>query len=158
MTRLDLIALGYERVSVATGAAKTLRDLANEGALALKDVAVVVKDGDGHVELKQEESLTTGDGLISGGTIGLLIGLPFGLPVAVSVIGMLGGGAFSFVDRGVSDDKMRSFGASLSPGHSALFALVSHADWTMVRERLRPYDGAIVASEVSAEVAEELGP
>jgi uncharacterized membrane protein len=158
MGRLDLIALGYEHAAVAKRAAKSLRDLADEGALALEDVAVVVKHGDGRVELQQQESLSAGDGLISGGTIGLLIGLPFGLPVAGSLIGMLGGGAFSLNDSGISDTRMRRFGEELPPGHCALFALVEDADWALLRERLQPYDGEIVTSEVSTEVAAELDP
>jgi len=158
MARLDLIALGYARVSVARSAAKTLRDLADEGALALEDVAVVVKRDDGHVEIHQGESLSAGDGLISGGTIGLLIGLPLGLPIAAAVIGVLGGGAFSLVDSGVSDSKMRRFGEELLPGHGAVFALVSQPDWALLRARLQPYDGEVVTSEVSAEVIAGLDP
>jgi uncharacterized membrane protein len=158
MARQDLIALGYARVSVARRAAKTLRDMADEGVLALEDVAVVVKRDDGRVEIQQGESLSAGDGLISGGTIGLLIGLPLGLPIAAAVIGVLGGGAFSLRDSGVSDTEMRRFGEELQTGHGAVFALVSQPDWSLLRARLQPYDGEVVTSEVSAEVVAGLDP
>src|SRR3977135_1584701 len=146
MGRLDLIVLGSERGPVAHRAAKSLRDLADEGALALEDVAVVVKHKDGRVELQQQESLSAGDGLISGGTIGLLIGLAFCLPVAGSLIGMLGGGALSLNDSGISDSRMRRFGEELPSGHCALFALVEDADWAVLRERLQPSDGELATS------------
>jgi hypothetical protein len=54
--------------------------------------------------------------------------------------------------------EMRRFGEELLPEHAAVFALVSQPDWALLRARLQPYDGEVVASEVSAEVIAGLEP
>jgi uncharacterized membrane protein len=155
---LDLIALDFESAELAEAAVEALRDLAGEDALALKDVAVVVKDVDGGVELHQRSMTATGEALVGGGTIGLLLGLAFAVPVAGALIGIAGGGAASLLDRGIEDDRMRRFGAELAPGRAALFALLGKADWPVVRARLGAYDGEIVISEVAPEVLAVLEP
>ena len=70
---------------------------------------------------------------------------------------MAAGGGLSLVDRGLPDDRMRRLAADLPAGHAALFALVDGADWARVRERLAPYGGELIASEVAADVAEAFG-
>jgi uncharacterized membrane protein len=153
-----LIAATYEREEIADRALGALTDLADQGKLALKDAVVVVKAANGKVELRQTQEPSAGDGIVGGGTIGLLLGLALGIPVAGSLVGMVGGGGATAIDRGVSDERMRRYGAELEAGQAALFALVADADWPLLRERLTPYGGEIAASEVDDEVAAALGP
>jgi uncharacterized membrane protein len=65
---------------------------------------------------------------------------------------MTGGGGASAIDTGIPDDDLRRIGDALEAGRAALAALVAHADWERVRDRLEPYGGEVVASEVAAEV------
>ena len=53
---------------------------------------------------------------------------------------------------------MRAVGRTLEPGGAALFALVADADWPRVRERLAPYGGELVASEVDGRVEAAFAP
>ena len=88
----------------------------------LKDAALVVKDDAGHVELRQSKELAAGESVVSGGSIGLLLGLAIGVPVAAALLGLAGGGGLAMFDRGISDDRMRRFGEELGTGHAALRA------------------------------------
>ena len=119
----------------AERALAALRDLAEERALVLKDAALVVKDDAGHVELRQSKELAAGESVVSGGSIGLLLGLAIGVPVAAALLGLAGGGGLAMFDRGISDDRMRRFGEELDR-HAALFALVADVDWAQLHERL----------------------
>lgn len=152
-----LIAATYPGEATANGALAALVELADEHGLELKDAAVVLKRDDGDVELRQTREPSAGDGMVGGGTIGLLLGLVIGVPVAGSLIGMLGGFGLTSIDGGVSDDQMRAFGTELQPGQAALFALVADTDWERLRERLEPYGGVLAASEIDEEVAARLG-
>jgi uncharacterized membrane protein len=156
-----LLAVVYDDRATAEQALGVLLELADAGALELKDAAVVVhvrdrSGGAGSVELHQTRALAAGEGIVGGGTIGLLVGLAVGIPVAGAIVGIAGGaGALAF-DTGISDDQMRRVGGELQAGRAALFALVGAADWERVREGLAPYDGELAASELSAEVMEAL--
>jgi uncharacterized membrane protein len=151
-----LIAVGYEQEEIAERALVALRDLAEERALELKDAALVVKDDAGHVELRQSKELAAGESVVSGGSIGLLLGLAIGVPVAAALLGLAGGGGLAMFDRGISDDRMRRFGAELGTGHAALFALVADVDWAQLHERLSLYGGEFAASELDEDVVASL--
>jgi uncharacterized membrane protein len=151
-----LIAVGYEREEIAERALATLRDLSQEHALELKDAALVVKDDAEHVELRQTRELAAGEAVISGGSIGLLLGLAVGVPIAAALLGLAGGGGLAVFDRGISDKRMRKFGTELGSGHAALFALVANVDWALLHERLAPYGGEVAASELDDDVVAAL--
>jgi uncharacterized membrane protein len=151
-----LVAVGYEREETAEQALASVRDLAQEHALELKDAAIVVKDDADRVELRQTRELAAGEALVGGGSIGLLLGLAVGAPVAAALIGLGGGGGLALFDRGISDKRMRRIGEKLEPGHAALFALVADVDWALLHERLAVYGGEVAASELDDEVVAAL--
>ena len=151
-----LIAVGYEQEETAESALASVRDLAKEHALELKDAALVVKDDTERVELRQTRELAAGEAVVSGGSIGLLLGLAVGVPIAAAALGLAGGGGLAVFDRGISDKRMRKFGEELPTGHAALFALVAEVDWALLHERLAPYGGEIAASELDDEVVAAL--
>ena len=116
-----------------------------------------MKGADGRIELRQSRQLAAGDGIVGGGAVGLLLGLAVGIPVAAALIGLAGGGAAAALDRGISDGRMRRLAEESEPGHAILFALVTHAEWPLLRERLAGYGGELVVSAVDDEVAAALG-
>jgi uncharacterized membrane protein len=147
---MKLIAVAYETVDSAESARDELFTLAAGNPDALEDAAVVVKLADGRVELRQSKDLAVGDGFVAGGAVGLLLGLALGGPVAGALVGMAGGGGFGFLDRGVSDDRMRRFGDELEPGHAAVFALVREPDLEELRRCLLRHGGELVVTDVPA--------
>ena len=126
-----------------------------ERIVELKDAALVVKDDAERVELRQSR-LAAGETVVGGGSIGLLLGLAIGVPVAAALLGLAGGGGLAGFHRGISDKRMRKFGEELPPGHAALFALVAKVDWDVLHDRLAPYGGEIAASELDDDVVAAL--
>ena len=128
-------------------------ELAKEGSLELKDAAVVVKDDAGRVELRQTR-LAAGETVVSGGSIGLLLGLAVGVPVAAALIGLAGGGGLAAFHRGISDKRMRKFGEELPTGH----ALRARGEGRLglLHERLAAYGGEVAASELEDDVVAAL--
>jgi uncharacterized membrane protein len=85
----DLIAIAYNDKNQAEEVRLTLVKLQKEHLIELEDAAVVVKQADGTIKLKQAIDLTE-SGAVSGGFWGLLIGGLFFAPLfgAVNVISL----------------------------------------------------------------------
>src|SRR5215467_5667237 len=133
-----LIAVAYPDKETADRALACLQELKKEHALALDDAAVAVRDESGKVTLDQTRQIATGDGLVAGGSLGLLLGIMIGVPVAGAIAGLSGGGGLAAVDRGIADESMKELTEGLEPGHAALFALVKKVDWKRLHDALAP--------------------
>jgi uncharacterized membrane protein len=117
----------------------------------------VIKRVDGRVELQQTHGLAAGEGMVSGGAIGLLLGLALAVPVAGALVGLAGGAGLAALDRGISDEHMRKLGETIARGHAVLFALVENVDWDKLGDGLAVGGGELVVSEVDDEVLALLG-
>src|SRR5206468_2051673 len=106
----------------AEAALAELEALASEKAIDLADAAIVVKGDAGRVELHQRRDLSVGEGLVGGGTAGILAGVLLGFPFAIAAAGIAAGAGFGAFDRGIDDGRMRRLGADLEPGQAALCA------------------------------------
>lgn len=163
MSGARLLVVVYPDAATAHGALAALGNLAGERALTLHDAAVVVRtvndDGaPGSVEVQQEHALAVGEGVVGGGTIGLLIGLAIGGPVAVALAGMaVGAAGVAAIDTGIEDSQLRRLGRELGAGRAALAALIDDGDWDRIGAALAPYGGMVLVSEVTDDVAAGLG-
>ena len=157
MASANLIAVAYDGADLAEAALEGIRELSGEHALVIHDAAIVIRHDDGRVELQQSRELSAGEGLVSGGAIGLLLGLALAVPVAGALVGFAGGVGLAARDRGISNEHMRDLGATIARGRAVLFALVADVDWVKLRERLAVYGGELVAAEVADDVLPLLG-
>jgi uncharacterized membrane protein len=154
-----LLALAYADTAAAEQALDALSELEGGRALLVEDAVVVTRKADGGVDVKQHEGrgLAAGEGIVGGGTLGLLVGLLIGIPVAAAVLGAAGGAGASAVDRGVPDEELERVARSLQGHAAALIAIVDRPDWPRIRAGLAPYGGVLIASDVEADVVEGLG-
>lgn len=127
------------------------------GLLAIVDAAVVVKDADGKLKVTDARRRSRRrKGLITGGAVGGLIGLLAG-PVGWAA---LGGGAIGALGARLAGTPLRqtmeSIGESLTPGSSAIVAVVEHS-WVPQLEAALAAEGARVAHEaLKADIAAQL--
>ncbi len=145
----DLIAIAYDDRYKAEEVRLTLAKLEREHLIELEDAAVVVKDKEGKVKLKQAINLTAA-GAASGGFWGLLIGTLFFVPLFGAAVGAatgaLGG---ALTDIGVDDDFMRELGKNLQPDNSALFILVRKVTPDKVLDEVSKYGGKVLRTSLS---------
>lgn len=147
----SFVALAQPNRKQAEAALAALESLAGEGALRLADAAIVVKTDAGRVELHQRQQLSAGEGAVGGGVAGALAGILLGFPLALPAAGIALGAAAGAFDRGIDDGRMKRLGAGLEPGHAALCVLVADVDWKIVKQRMAPFSGEIVAVELTPE-------
>jgi uncharacterized membrane protein len=122
---------------------------AHEFDLDVHDAVVVSRTGSGAIELDQTRELAAGEGLVSGGTAGLVAGVLFGLPIGAALLGLAGGAFAGLRDTGIPNASMRELGEGLTPGQAALCVLVDAASAGRTRELLGRY-GAVAEVELES--------
>ena len=103
----DLIAIAYDDEFKAEEVRLTLIKLQKEYLLELEDAAVVVKNKEGKIQLKQAVNLTAA-GAASGSFWGILIGVLFLNPLLGAAVGAASGAiGGALKDIGVDDKFMK---------------------------------------------------
>ncbi len=147
----SLIAVGFKDEFIADAVILELRKLQREHLIDLEDAAIVIRNKEGKVRIKQTQELTAA-GALSGGFWGLLFGFIFFNPLLGWAVGAVAGavsGALS--DVGIDDNFIRDVGSTIEPGTSAIFVLVRRATPDKVLEDLSKFEGKVLKTSLSKE-------
>jgi uncharacterized membrane protein len=151
----DLIVVVFDRLEDARTAMRTIRQLEREGLVQLEDSAIVERAEDGKVRVKNELSGATEMGAAVGALIGAVI--TFFFPVVGMVVGgTVGALVGSMLRTGVEKDFVEEVKRQLSPGRSALFLVIRHADADALVAAMRPFKGEVLQATLPSDVEEEL--
>lgn len=150
-----LVVIAFDHFDAARSALQSLRGLEAQGRVRFEDTALVERDPDGTVHVRNEVSGTTEAATAVGAVAGAVLGFMF--PIAGIAIGAAAGAAIgASLDRGVSGGFVDEVKETLHPGRSALFLVVREADLEAVLPALRPFPGEVVQSTLSTEAEEAL--
>jgi uncharacterized membrane protein len=117
-----------------------------EGSIALYGRAVVAKDADGKVAVREaadQGPLGTAVGLVTGGLVGL-VGGAVGVAVGAAA-GTIGGATYDVATAVVGEDFLSEAARSLEPGTWAVVAEVEEEWVTRVDARMEALGGAILS-------------
>jgi len=120
-----IVVVVFDSESKAYEGSLALQELQNEGSINLYAKAVIARDANGKLTVKQTGDMGpvgTAVGLLTGSLLGLLGG-PLGVAIGVGV-GMSGGMLYDLAQLGVSEDYLNEVGKSLLPGKAAVVAEV----------------------------------
>src|SRR5512139_380331 len=137
-----IVVVVFDSESKAYEGSLALQELQNEGSINLYAKAVIAKDANGKVEVKQAGDMGpvgTAVGLLTGSLIGVLGG-PVGLAVGAGV-GTYGGMLYDLANLGVGVDFLDEVGQSLQPGKAAVVAEVWEEWTTPVDDRMGALGG-----------------
>jgi uncharacterized membrane protein len=151
----ELLVIVFDTEAEGAEALESLRGLERTAGLRLDDAAVVTKDPDGKVHVKNQVSSGTAAGGAVGGLLGLLLFFIF--PVAGVVAGAAAGAvighlAGQHVDKTFVSDVSRS----LEPGKSALLILVRRGSPASIVGAMKPFKGKVLQTTLSSELEEQL--
>ena len=144
----DLVVIGFPDEFKADEVLIALRRLELDYLIDLEDAAIVVRNQDGKVRVKQSQELVA-SGALSGGFWGLLIGLMFLEPllgIFGAAVGALSG---ALTDIGIDDNFIRELGDTIEPGTSALFILVRKSTPDKVLDELSKFEGKVLRTSLS---------
>jgi uncharacterized membrane protein len=151
-----LVAIAYPDLRTAERVREEVVRAADEGLAELDDAVVVERTRDGVVKLHQVRSAAksgAGKGALAGAAIGML----FLAPLLGAAIGAAGGGlGGKLSDDGVDDVFLEELGGHLRPGAAALIVLGSTEARDALIDRVSPYGGVVVQSNLAPEVEQRL--
>ena len=152
----NLVVITFDEAEEAGKVRDALRSIEKQGLLSLDDSAVIVKDAEGNIHVKNQTDRGVKVGAIGGGLLGLLIGSIF-FPFAGLIGGALVGAVVGkMVDLGVDQKFVHEVGAALKPDSSAIFVLVREANPNAALAALKPYKGRVYHTSLPSETEQEL--
>ncbi len=140
-----MLVVVFENELKAYDGSKALADLESEGSISIHAQAVIKKNDDGTVTIKQKGDdfpIRTVGGTAIGALIGLLGG-PIGLALG-AVVGTVGGSIGDMNRAGVNTEFLNEVSAKLTPGKWAIVSDVSE-DWitTPLDTRMEALGGTV---------------
>jgi uncharacterized membrane protein len=154
---IQLVAAAFRDPNGADQVLQALKDAQSAGLVKIDNVAVLTKDGEGNLHIKEPSDWGGGKGAIVGGVTGAAVGLLAG-PVgwAAGLGALIGGLAAKARDSGFPDGRLRTLGESLRPGTSALVAVVEHRWVATLEKELAEAGAQTLTEEIGADIAREL--
>ena len=156
---MQIIVAAFQDENEADQALKTLKEAKKEKLISIDNAAVIRKDEEGKLHIKETADMGGGKGAgigtLVGGAIGL-IGGPVGVVAGGALGAVVGGLTAKLYDGGFKDDRLRQIGTSLQPGTSAIVAVIEHR-WVAELERELAEEGAdVTTAALAADIAEQL--
>jgi len=154
----NVIVVGFADDGRAYEAMTTLNELASQGQIGLAEAAVVTRDDDGHIEVKDQTANAGLAGTASGGLVGLLIGI-LGGPLGVLIGGATGlavGSLFDLADADDTDSALTDVSKTIKVGRTSLLAEVGEQSPEVIDAAMARLSGTVVRRsilDVEAEIA-----
>ena len=154
---VDVVVAAYQNEQGANNALKELETAKKDGLIGIQDAAVLRKDNQSKLHITETADKGFGRGAMIGGVAGAALGVIAG-PVGWAALGgaAVGGLASKLRDTGFRDERLRQMGESLTPGTSAIVAVVEHEWVREVERRIENEAKDIVTEAITADIADQL--
>ena len=155
----NVIAVSFDEDDSAYAGLARLKQLDADGQIELLAAAVVERNADGQVTVKETDGREHWEGTAAGGLIGLLIGI-IGGPLGVLVggaTGLLVGSLFDLEDTDDTESVLAEISKEVRPGHDTLLVeLREPRDHEVVDGVMESRSGSVIRRavvDVEAEIA-----
>ncbi len=154
---VQVIVAAFSSTDEAGQMLQDLKQGRKEGLIGIVDAAVVVKDADGKLKVKDSKRRSRRrKGLITGGVVGGLLGLLAGPVVLAAATGGAAGMLAGRLAGIPTNSMMKSVGESLPPNSSALVAVIEHTWVAKLEEELLMAGATVLRSALAADIAAQL--
>ena len=154
----NVLAINFTEDGDAYEALTTLKELDQQGQVALEGAAVVMRQQDGSIAIKDEVGDIGYEGTATGGVIGLIVGI-LGGPIGVllgGATGVLIGSLFDLDDLDETDSVLSEMSKNVQAGHRAVIAVVDEQSPEVVDAAIQKLNGTVLRvplADVEAEIA-----
>lgn len=155
---IELVVAAFQDEASAKAALKELKKAQRAKLIKIENAAVLRKDEKGKLHIKETHDMGGGKGAAFGGVGGAAIGLIAGAALAAPVVvgALVGGLVAKLRDSGFSDNRLQALGEGLTPGSSAIIAVVEHKWVAQLEEALAEVETDLITLELQADIAEQL--
>ena len=154
----NVLTINFTEDAAAYEALTTLKELDEQGQVALEGAAVVERDEDGTIAIKDEVGDIGYEGTATGGIVGLIVGI-LGGPIGVllgGATGVLIGSLFDLDDLDETDSVLSEMSRTLRVGHPSVVAEVDEQSPEVVDAAIHRLNGTVLRlplADVEAEIA-----
>ena len=153
-----LILASFKDEEIAESAFFDLKMDKRGRLIDFKDAAIVNRDKEDKLHIKETADLSVGKGVVYGGIIGALIGLiagPIGAAIGGTAGVVVGGIAAKNIDAGIPDKRLTEIGATLNSGSSVILVLIEQRWFEPVHTWLEEAGGDVLSEPLKEEFFEE---
>ena len=152
-----VIIAAFDSIDGAKEAFDGLRELEKEKSIKIDNAAILQKDDDSKLQIRDVKDMTGTRGAVLGGVLGAVVGVITG-PVGWVAVGgaAIGGLVAKLKDGGFNDKRLAQVGENLKPGTSAIIAVIDHIWVRDVRAALEEAAREVITLEIGNEVAGQL--
>ena len=148
-----LLVITFDDLEKAGQVREVLHQAQDEHLVRLDDSAVVVKDQDGAIHVKNEIDRGMKIGALGGGLLGLLIGFMLGGPIGGLLVGAVGGAlGGDLANLGIDQRFINDVSEAMGAGTSALFVMIREVDPEEAIDALEPFEGQVYYTSFPTEV------
>jgi uncharacterized membrane protein len=158
-TPVELIVAAFQDENGAEEALQELRQAKKERLIGIQDAAVIRRDANDKVHIKDVRDVGGGKGAVAGAVIGTAIALlsgPAGIVLGGAVGALVGGLTAKAVDTGLPNDRLKELSEALKPGTSAIVAVIEHRWVTDIEEAMAEAGAAVMREALKADIAKQL--
>lgn len=158
-TPVELIVAAFQDEGGAEEALKELNLAKKEHLISIADAAVIRRDSNNKVHIKDVRDVGGGKGAVAGAVIGTAIALlsgPAGIIVGGAVGALVGGLTAKAVDTGLPNKRLKELSEALKPGTSAIVAVIEHRWVTELEEAMNEAGAAVMREALKADIAKQL--
>jgi uncharacterized membrane protein len=155
---VQLIVAAFQDETTAKEALNALKAAHRQKLIKIDSAAVLRKDAKGKLHIKETADMGGGKGAAIGGVAGAAIGLIAGpmLIVPAAVGALVGGLTAKLRDTGFSDARLKALGERLTPGSSAIIAVVEHRWVADVEKMMAEARADLITEAIGADVSAQL--
>jgi len=155
---LELIASIYVDEDGARTILDGLQRMDKSGTIIMADAAMVTKDEDGKLHIRETKDLTAGKGAGRGALVGGALGLFFPPSIlATTFVGGLIGSAWGKLhDTGIKTGEMKDLANGLEPGNAAVLALAELRYLDAILDTMNAFPGKFLRHAFSAAEASQM--
>lgn len=163
---VEMLVAAFATETGADDAMAVLKEAKREDLIKIKEAAVVRRDINDKLHINERHDLGAAGGASVGAVIGIVAGMlagPIGPLVggaaaaAGGAVGAAVGGATGYaIDRGLSDERLKQLGDALTPGSSAIVAVVEDTWVTELEAELAQAGAEITTAALAADVHDQL--
>jgi uncharacterized membrane protein len=156
--QLELMAAVYVDEEGAKTILDTLEMMHSASNITLADAAIVMKDDDGKLKIKETREVTAVKGAKRGAVVTGVLGLIFPPALIASVLagGVIGGAWGRLRDTGIKTGRMKDLGSSLEPGNAAVIALAEPQFVKPITQAMEAYKAEFLRHGFSEEEAAQI--
>jgi uncharacterized membrane protein len=146
---LHVVIASFDKNEVAKAALFDLRMDRKGKLIDFEDAALVRRDDEGKIHVKETADLGAGRGATFGGVVGFFLGTlagPVGVILGSAAGAVIGGITAKAIDSGIPDDRLKELGEAIQPGKSIIVVGVQERWLRDIESRLEK-DGAGVITE-----------